>query len=240
MAAEAGIVARFWREFDARKVAQYPFSDAARYLLMPESTLRAWFVGTTYGRAPNTKRFRPFLVPESKDLLSFYDIASVHVLLAFRRNGATSEDIRSIVDSLRKEYPKERYPLLGRDFHAFKRHVVLKQPDGLLNLTKSRQYGLRTVMEAFLSRIDMDASYMPLRFSPMTESVTKRRGAIVLDPHVSSGRPTIRETGIMAETVFKRFKAGESPRSVARDLHLKPSQVAEAIKYCEQTSKRAA
>lgn len=241
MAAKAEAVARFWRQFDARRVAQYPFPEAARYLLMPESTLRAWFVGTTYGRSPNLKRFRPFLIPESKELLSFYDVASAHVLLAFRRQLATSEEIRSIVDSLKKEYPDERYPLLGRDFHAFKRHIVLKQADKILDLTKHRQFGLLAVMEAFLSRIERDDRRMPLRFSPMLDdSITKRKGVIVIDPNVSSGRPTIRNTGIMAETVYKRFKAGETARSVARDLHLKLSQVDEAIKYCEQTHKKAA
>ena len=82
---------------------RYTFGEAGRYLGISESTLRAWFAGTTYGTQPNLKKFKPILEPSGPDLLSFYDIASAHVLLAMKAKGVSQDDLRAIVDGLSRE-----------------------------------------------------------------------------------------------------------------------------------------
>jgi len=145
---------------------RYSFGEAGCYLGLPESTVKSWFVGMPYGRTPHVKKMEPFLSPAVKDLLSFYDIASVYVLMALKAKGADPV-IYVRLSQNSERVPDSRYPLLGRDFALFGKDVVLKKAGRLLNLSKSRQMGLRKVMDKFLLRIEFDAQLMPLRFSPL-------------------------------------------------------------------------
>lgn len=228
-------VEKYLCELDARAMPRYTFGEAARYLGLPESTLRAWFLGTTWGTQPNLHQFRPFLKPASRDLLSFFDIASVHVLMAFKRQGVPPESIRAVVESLQLERPTVRYPLLGTDFFLFGREVIIKELGQLLNLSKHRQLGLKNVMNKFLSRMEFDSEQMPLRFKPLLGNGKRLRedGRIVIDPQLSAGRPVLRGTGIPAEVISMRRKSGESYALLARDYRVSVGAIKEAVRYFE-------
>jgi uncharacterized protein (DUF433 family) len=222
---------RFLSSLDTRSMPRYTFGEAGRYLGLPESTLRAWFVGTTYGSQPNIKRFRPILEPAGPDLLSFYDIASAHVLLAMKARGVSQDDLRAIVGGLGREFPDSPYPLLGRNFFLFGRDVVVKKLGTRLNLSRDRQLGIKVVMDKFLARIELDANLMPVRFSPLRSQRERGKGYIVIDPDLAAGRPVVRGTGIPAEIISRRKKSGESVTLLARDYRISRRAVEEAIKY---------
>ena len=222
---------QFLRNLDTRAMPRYTFGEAGRYLGVPESTLRAWFHGTTYGSQPNTKTFKPILPSAGTDLISFYDIASAHVLLAMKAKGVSPDDLRAIVEGLGCEYPESSYPLLGRNFFLFGKDVVVKKLGARLNLSRNRQLGIRAVMDKFLDRIEFDANLMPLRFSPLRSQREKGKGFIVIDPELAAGRPVIRGTGIPAEIIARRKKSGESVSMLAKDYRISRRAVEEAIKY---------
>lgn len=222
---------QFLRNLDTRAMPRYRFGEAGRYLGVPESTLRAWFHGTTYGTQPNIKTFKPILPSAGIDLLSFYDIASAHVLLAMKAKGVSQDDLRAIVEGLRCEYPQSPYPLLGRNFFLFGRDVVVKKLGARLNLARNRQLGIKAVMDKFLDRIEFDANLMPLRFSPLRSQREKGKGYIIIDPELAAGRPVIRGTGIPAEIIARRKKSGESVSLLAKDYRISRRAVEEAIKY---------
>ncbi len=210
---------------------RYTFGEAGRYLGLAESTVRAWFVGTTYGTQPNIKAFEPILKPAGPDLLSFYDIASAHVLLAMKAKGVSQDDLRAIVGGLDREYPDSEYPLLGRNFFLFGRDVVVKKLGTRLNLSRNRQLGIKVVMDKFLARIELDANLMPVRFSPLRSQRDRGKGYIVIDPDLGAGRPVVRGTGIPAEIIARRKKSGESVPLLARDYRISRRAVEEAIRY---------
>jgi uncharacterized protein (DUF433 family) len=223
----------FFRNLDTRAMPRYTYGEASRYLGIPESTLRAWFVGMSYGKLPDQKWFTPFLVPASPDLLSFYDISSAHVLLAMKKKGVSQEDLRWIVEVLRYDRRFDsRYPLLGKNFWLFGRKVVLKQLGKRLTLSRRGvQLGLRQVMDRFLARLELDKDKMPVRLSPLRTLRERGKGYIVIDPNLASGRPVVKGTGIAAEVIFRRKKSGESETRLAKDYRISRRAVKEAIKY---------
>jgi uncharacterized protein (DUF433 family) len=225
--------ADFFRTVDSRAMPRYTYGEASRYLGIPESTLRAWFVGMSYGRLPDQKWFTPFLVPASPDLLSFFDISSAHILLSMKKKGVSQEDLRWIVEVLRNDRRLDsRYPLLGRNFWLFGRRIVVKELGKRLTLSKRGvQLGLRQVMDRFLSRLELDQDKMPVRLSPLRTLRERGKGYIVIDPNLSGGRPVVKGTGIAAEVIFKRKKSGESKASLAKDYRISRRAVEEAIKY---------
>ena len=52
-----------------------------------------------------------------------------------------------------------------------------------------------------------------------------------MDPEVSSGRPVVDGTGLMAEIIVGRFNTGEGIGSIADDYGLQISQIEEVIRY---------
>jgi uncharacterized protein (DUF433 family) len=227
---------QFFREFDSRTMPRYTFGEASRYLGIPESTLRSWFVGMPYGKRSDPKWFSPFLVPASPDLLSFFDIASAHVLLAMKKKGVAQDDLRWIVEALRYDRRSDsRYPLLGRNFFLFGKRIVLKELGKRITLTKRReQLGIKAVMDKFLSRLELDEEKMPVRLRPLRTLRERGKGYIVIDPDLAAGRPVIKGTGIAAEMIFRRRLSGESEARLAKDYRISKRAVKEAIKYFPQ------
>src|ERR1035437_1468386 len=221
----------FIRTLDARAMPRYTFGEAGRYLGLAESTVRSWFAGMPYGQHPNVRFFERILTPASDELLSFYDIASAHVLMALKAKGAKPDDLRDIIVGLEEEFPGDRYPLLGRNFFLFGRDVVIKRVGKRLNLSQSRQLGIKDVMDRFLARIELDANLMPTRFSPLSTHRSRSKGFIVIDPELASGRPVVKGTGIPAEIIAKRNSSGESVARLAKDYHITRRAVEEAVKY---------
>lgn len=226
--------ATFIRGLDSRAMPRYSFGEAGAYLGLSESTIRSWFAGTTYGLSGNVKEFAPILQPAEKNLLSFYDIASAHVLMALKAKGVSHKDMREVVRVLRSENPALLHPLLGREFYMFGRDVVVKTVKSLLNLSRSGQLGLRSIMDKFLARIEVDANLMPVRFSPLHTHRGRGKGYIVIDPDFASGRPVVKGTGIAAEIIAKRKGSGESESLLAKDYRISLRAVKEAVKYFPQ------
>lgn len=223
----------FILSLDPRSMPRYTPREAACYLGVPDSTIRAWFFGMTYGRPPQRRWFAPFLTPASDDLLSFYDIASAHVLLAMKKRGVRPDDLRSIVEMLRIDPRSDsRYPLLGRNFFLFGRKIVIKEVGKRLMLSRrGPQLGIKQVIDKFLSRLDLDKDKMPLRLRPLRTVRESGRGFIVIDPSIAAGRPVIRGTGIVAEIIAKRKQSGESEARLARDYGVSRRAIKEAVKY---------
>ena len=223
----------FVLNLDPRAMPHYTSAEVARYLGIPQTTIQAWFYGMTTGTAANPRWFAPFLMPASDDLLSFYDMASAHVLLAMKKKGVSSQDLRGIVEGLRVD-PRfdPRYPLLGRNFYLWGRNVVTKEAGKrLVRSRRGVQYGLRQILDKFLSRLDLDKDKMPLRIRPLRSIRERGKGFIVIDPNVAVGRPVVRGTGIVAEIIAKRKKSGESVARLAKDYGITRRAVEEAIKY---------
>ena len=125
MSANAGEI--FFRSYDGREMPRYTVGQVANYLRVPESTIRAWFFGMPYGKKPHIRHFNSILAPAGKELLSFYDAASAHVLLALKAKNVPTEDIRAIVQELKKQFPNNRFPLLGQSFYLFGKNVIIKE-----------------------------------------------------------------------------------------------------------------
>src|SRR5580704_11934460 len=98
----------FLRSYDAREMPRYTAGNVANYLSVPESTIRAWFFGMPYGKRPHIRNFQPILQPAGRELLSFYDAASAHVLLALKAKSISTKDIREVVGELKKHVPDNR------------------------------------------------------------------------------------------------------------------------------------
>jgi uncharacterized protein (DUF433 family) len=96
------------------------------------------------------------------------------------------------------------------------------------------------LLQAHLRRIERDEKGFPLRLYPFTRrGETDQPKNIVIDPFVSFGRAVISGTGVSAELVAERFKAGESADELASDYGCEREMIEEAIR-CELSLAEAA
>ena len=217
------------RTDDPRELPAYTISEAAHYLSVPAATIRYWSVGRG-GSAPL------IAVPEgSPTLLSFLNLAELHLLAAIRRTHEVKmrrirEAIRYLARHAKRPVDK-RHPLIGRELETDGLDLFTEQYGQLVNVARAGQMAMRDVIGAALRRIDRDPEGVPIKLYPFTRSALDDAPSIVvIDPALSAGRPVIAGTGLATQVIAERYKAGESVRGLAEDYGLKDAEIEEAIR----------
>jgi uncharacterized protein (DUF433 family) len=226
---------------DLREAPSYQMKEAAHYLSIPYSTVRAWTVGMTYGTRYKKRRFQPVIEPASKDpiMLSFMNLVELHILDALRRKRKIRlPKVRQALDYLQKQFPC-KHPLLDPRLASFGLDLFIQHYGDLINLNRSGQLAMIEILGAYLKRIDRDVQGYPLRLYPfLGDEVSDDPKLIMIDPHISFGGPVIAGTGILTSAISERFRAGELISELAVDYGLESAQIEGAIRF-EFTRKAA-
>ncbi|ULA65735.1 MAG: putative antitoxin VapB45 [Nitrospira sp.] len=226
----------FTRATDIRELPSYGFAEAAQYLRIPRTTIRDWVTGRYYG-GPASRRFsKPIiaLADPSARSLSFMNLVEIHVLDAIRREyNIPLEKVRKAVAYLSKQFPS-KHPLADREFETDGLDLFIQKFGQLINISQAGQLAMKEVLQTHLQRIERDLSGIPVRLYPFTRKRESREEprAVVIDPHVSFGRPVLSGTGIPTAVIAERYKAGESMDALADDYGRQRFEIEEAIR-CE-------
>ena len=233
------------REGDVRSQPAYRLPEAAHYLRLPTSTLRAWLLGQDYGDPGARRRFLPAIsIADGEGArLSFLNFVEAHVLSALRRKHNVSlQQIRKATTYLRKEMGSE-HPLAMHQFETDGLSIFIDHLDQLINVTKEGQLAMRELFSAYLQRVEWDKDGVAARLYLFTrkfrEGITEREPrAVVIDPRVSFGLPVLAGTGLRTAVIAERYKAGETMEELATDYARPLSEIEEAIR-CELELKAA-
>ena len=219
---------------DPRELPAYTAAEAARYVDMPAATLRSWFSGRTYPRADGMGEFAPVLSPADQRTghLSFRNLVEAHVLRALRtKHGIRLKTVRQAIKTAEEKLGIQDLLYRHQALVVADRSLFLEYYGELLHLDLSEQIAIRRVLEAFLSRVDRDDRNIPIRLYPFLRGAESVRRSIVIDPHVSFGRPILAESGISTSALVQRINAGEPIDAVARDYDITPHDVETAILF---------
>jgi uncharacterized protein (DUF433 family) len=213
---------------DVRTVPAYSFADAARYLRLPLPTLRHWSLGL--GKVPPVFR----LDDPDRHFLSFMNLVEAHILAGIRRkHGVGLKQIRRALDYVQRKCEVHR-PLIDQSFQTDGRFLFIERLEQLINASKGGQLAMPDLLPQ-LARIDRDEAGLPAKLFPFTRSVDASRPTpdpklVVMNPLVSFGRPSV--GGVATDTIWSRFRAGDSPNHLAADYGLALEAIEEAIR-CE-------
>jgi uncharacterized protein (DUF433 family) len=220
---------------DSRELPSYFVQEAARYLVIPKSTVRSWVVGYPYSTQASRRYFKPIVVPASREplLLSFINLIEIHILEAIRREHKVSlEKVRKAIDYLKREFPSH-HPLADQQFETDGVNLFVEKYGQLIGISQDGQLAMKEILRAHLCRIERDMAGVPVRLYPFTTPTPQSEPRlIVIDPHIAFGQPVIVGTGIRTATIAGRYKAGESISELVDDYDLEPFQIEEAIR-CE-------
>lgn len=229
-------VLAFYKE-DPREVPVYTLTQAARYLKIPEVTLKTWIKGREYPvEGGKRKFFKPvILLPDPRaPRLSFMNLVEAHVLNGIRRiENIAFRKVRQAIEYLEKQYPS-RHPLADRLFQTDGVDLLIEDLDRLVNVSRHGQIEMREVVKKYLRRIDRDPTkHLPVRLYPFLRNTHQAEEplSVVIDPLVSFGRPTLVKTGIPTAVIAERFYAGDSTDDLARDYGIEREKIEEAVRY---------
>ena len=207
---------------DPREVPAYGVADAARFIDVPPATLRSWVAA-----APE-----PLIVPADLDArrLSFHNLVEAHVLRALRtRHAVQMKHVRAAIAYAERELGIERL-LLSKEMQTAGGDIFLERFGQLVNLSRSGQLAVKELLATHLERVERDGSAIPIRLYPLVPGEKDDR-AVVIDPQVSFGRPTLAGSGILTSVLVQRIDAGESVGDLVADYGLSEAQIVAAAVF---------
>lgn len=229
------------RNDDPRLLPSYGITEAAQYLRISASTLRSWTMGRKYQTGSGGNYFKPIIIIPDRDncLLSFINLVEAHVLVAIRKeHHIPLYKVRNALTYVERKFPV-KHPLANQKFETDGIDLFIEKYGSFINITEDGQIAMRTILNAYLKRIERDKKGFPIRLYPfIRKDDFEEPKAIVIDPFVSFGRPVLSGTGIATSVIAERYKAGESIDELAEDYGRERSEVGEAIR-CELFIKAA-
>lgn len=227
---------------DPRELPAYTMAEAARYLGLAPATLRSWIAGRQYPKSGGVVAFFEPLIQRpdpSRTQLSFWNLVEAHALRALRvKHGVSIKAVRDALDFAQNKYKIESL-LLSPELCTEAGDLFLDKYGELINLSKSGQLAMKTLLEDYLERVERDLKKFPIRLYPFPRrfpvpnevSLNRASRLIVIDPHVSFGRPVIERKGISTAIISDRIDAGESVQNLAEDYDLEPWEINGALIY---------
>ena len=219
---------------DPREIPAYRFSDAASYLGIAVTTLRAWVKGMHYGVKGAKGFFKPvFSLPKPEvPLLSYMNLVEAFVLSGLRRQYQIDlYKIRIAIRALQREFDS-KHPLADHEFQTNGVDLFVERYGQLINIGQDGQLAMRSILENYLTRVEHDPSGRAARLYPFIRlSGTNQPRNVVINPYVSFGKPVIAGTGLPTRVVAERFKAGDSIPQIAADYDRKEEEIDDAIRY---------
>lgn len=219
---------------DIRNLPLYSPSEAARFLRVPASTVRAWAFGQGYkSKSGENRRFKPVIDTADPDArrLSFVNLVELLVLAAIRKEHQVElRQVRSAVEYLRKKFPS-KHPLADNDFQTDGIDLFVEKYGDLLNISRDGQIAMKEIIQQYLKLVERDASGVPFKLHlPRRADGPEPLAAVVIDPERGFGRPVLDGHGIRTEVVVERFQAGESIASLADDYGLDASMIEDVLR----------
>ena len=214
-------------ERDLRELPAYSIAEAADYLRLPKSTLRAWLLGQ--------RGFRSVIdIADRKGRqLSFINLVEAFVLSAIRRDhDIPLPKVRRALDYVRRTSKTPR-PLADEQFVTDGVNLFVEKVGALVGVSEEGQLHLLEMIRDRLKNVRRDAKGIPEKIVlfPMRGAVDK--GDIVIDPRLSFGRPVLDGVGVRTTMLAERFQTGDSIEELAREYSAAPEAIQNAIR-CER------
>jgi uncharacterized protein (DUF433 family) len=219
---------------DPNELPRYSVTEAARYLRMPNTTLKSWVSGRRYPVASEERHWEGLIHrPSAEDpRLSFSNLIEAYVLLALRQQYRVKmPEIRTSLRYAQEKLGVERI-LLSKSLRAMKGNVFLQHLGKLINVSRGGQEAMTEILQAYLERIEWEPQDHPVRMFPLTrDDYHAAPKLVMIDPVMAFGRPIVERRAISTSVIAERFRVGESILEIAEDYALEAFEVEEALRY---------
>ncbi len=231
-------MARKKNPLDVLAIPNYGPIEAASFLHLPSETLRYWISAES----------GPLVIPAKKNppILSFKNLVECYVLDILRRiHKISMPKVRFSVETIRnlqnaRHLMHSQTPLADHDLkidQKTKRLYVYDLHGKIVQLTAGGQIEWPELVEAALRRVVRDKDGVARSFHPFLGRYDTLEGSdkdpeyILVNPHISFGKPVIRGTGITTETIAGRITAGDLDEELAKEYGRPLAEIRAAAQF---------
>lgn len=194
--------------------------DAARYLVIPPTTLHAWRRDEAIHSVTPGGRGWP--------TLPFAAVVEAFVLRQLREAGFTRRRIAEAAAGIRREFDDDY--ALARPGIGFEDHVeIFFRVDADIYRAKDRQQIITETVRTFRECIQWSGND-PQRLK------LARFGNVYLDPRFGWGRPIAEPSRVAAQTIMDMWYAGESVERIAYEYDMPTDAVNDLVRAWGQAS----
>ena len=210
----------------------YTLPDAARLLGIPLPKLRSWVSGYV---AVKSERHYPMggiaSYGEGRGkIFSFLTLIEVFVVARLREKGVSMITIRKGRKELAQRF-KTSHPFALKGLLTDGKKLLKELGDeALLELGTGGQTGFEAVLKPFCEHLEFEQfTGLAARFYP-----NGCEGKIVVDPHLSFGRPVIAGSSTTTAAIAALVRGGEKLEDIASDFDLPITSLQEAWEFEER------
>src|SRR5438445_8694326 len=138
------------------EIPAYALAEAAGYLQLPVATVRSWLLGRKYPTRSGQRKFRPVvpMAAPGQHLLSFRDLAELHVLASIRREHRVRlPAVRQAVAYLRRTFGTD-HPLSDQQMLTDGKELFIERYGQLVSASAQGQIAMKQILDAYLRRIE--------------------------------------------------------------------------------------
>jgi uncharacterized protein (DUF433 family) len=163
--------------------------------------------------------------------IHFFTLIEFYVFYQLRKQGVSAENIAKsheiIGQELNTSFPFANSVILTDGKKIF----YSRDGDLIINADKSKQINFKSIIEEFCHKIDFDKDLNALRYWPLGKEKN-----IVVDPHHQLGQPTVKNTNILAETLYSMYTAGEKIGFISSLYDVTENDVKASIEFFKKAA----
>lgn len=214
----------------AKLLPVYPLAQVARIVGCNAGTLRVWMRGRNYVSGGERRRTKPMFGNSShpRSALTFLDLVEAHMLNLVRKGyGIPMKNFRAAMEYLH-ETSGDTHFLAHQDFVHDKRHLYLKADKRLISLSERGQHVDTVIISDGLQQLMYGEDGYADRFFPLIGG--KQQQAVMINPAIGYGQPTLTRLGVNISAITSRFDAGEHLADLASDYGATSEELEEALR----------
>lgn len=220
-----------WK-LDVYNIPTYSVTDASRYLNIPLPTLRTWLNGRKYKTKEGKKEFYPLIVRPWADnsQLSFTNLVEAHILRVIRTiHNISLDKVRITLDYISDRF-NTNHPLATKQFSTDGVDLFLEEVGHLVNVSRSGQLAMKEILKQSLTRVEWDENNLATRLYPELDHINNDK-LLIIDPHISFGKPIIKGTGVPTKAIAQLYDAGDSIEEIEENYGCNVIQIKQAILF---------
>lgn len=216
---------------DLTGIGLYTIGEAARFTKAEPREIRRWLHGYTFKGRDKEEHYSPPLWRTQVDHpagIGFRDLLELKLVKEFVSRGVHLSVIRGSLERARQWFQHD-YPLTTQRFLTDGKRVFLEALEGeretLTDMAAQQRVITEVIRPALFAGIEFSADGAARRWFPA------RGKAVVLDPQVGFGAPTLTDYGIRTDTIAAALEAEGSAARVAQLFNIPRAAVNAAASF---------
>lgn len=212
-------------------IGLYSVPDVARILNLEPPFVRRWLREYWENRFKIGKKSKSTWGTGRDKIVHFYTLIEFYVFYQLRKQGLSAQSIAKSHEIIAEEI-NSQFPFASSTILTDGKKILYKIDDDIIiNADKSKQLNFSAIIKEFCQQMDFGKDQLALRYWPMGKEKN-----IVVDPHHQLGQPTIKNTNILAETLYRMCAAGEKVNFVATLYEVSESDVNASIEFFKKAA----